>query len=359
MNRSAPSLMTVLLLSAFMVACGNGAGGATTETPSQTTSAASAPLSTADFATRCAQPGVIKCVGFDDVADFNTGTGGTNGAYGQNYGIIPPSGTSDYTRATRDTSVKASGNSALKFTIPSNSGADTSGTWFTNFSKDLAIQFDGNQEFFVQWRQRFSPEFIGTQYDGAGGFKQIIIGTGDQPDKLFSSCSSLELPVHNYYQSGFPVMYNSCAGSSAHGPYDGFYEPLPPYDFKLQNGRDGAGCLYSMKNTSYFPPTGNCFGYVANEWLTFQIQVTIGPRVGDVFQNSYVTLWAARDGKPSELVIKWGPYSLTAGDPATNERYGKVWLLPYNTGKSAAQTHPTAYTWYDELIISRNKIADP
>ena len=161
---------------------------------------------------------MLRCVGFDTASDFSLGSGGANGAYGFNSGILPPSGTSDYTRATRDTGVKASGDSSLRFTIPSNSGSDSSGAYFTNFSNDLSIQFDGNQEFYVQWRQRFSPEFITTQYAGAGGFKQIIVGTGDQPGKVFSSCSSLELPVFNLQQKGFPVMYNSCAGSSSHGP---------------------------------------------------------------------------------------------------------------------------------------------
>jgi hypothetical protein len=89
------------------------------------------------------------------------------------------------------------------------------------------------------------------------------------------------------------------------------------------------------------------------------VQVKIGPRVGDVFQNSYVTLWGAREGRPSELIITWGPYSLNAGNPTDNERYGKVWLLPYNTGKDPSQSHAPAYTWYDELIISRNRVADP
>lgn len=312
-----------------------------------------------DFLARCAKAAVVRCVGFDDAGDFSNGRGGTNGAYGLNSGILPPSGTSDYTRAVRDTSVKASGNSSLRFTIPSNSPSDSSGTFFTNFSEDLSIQFGANQEFFVQWRQRFSPELLGTVYEGGGGFKQIIVGTGDQPGKNYSSCSTLELPVTNYRQAGFPVMYNSCTQSSAHGAYDGFYEPHGPNDFKLQNGRDGAGCLYHGHPNGYFPPKGNCFGYVANEWMTFQMQVKIGPRVGDVFQNSYVTLWAAREGKPSELLIKWGPYSLNAGSSTDNERYGKVWLLPYNTGKSASQAHATAYTWYDELIISRSRIADP
>ena len=302
---------------------------------------------------------MIKCVGFDDAADFSNGSGGANGAYGFNSGIMPPSGTSDYTRATQDTSIKASGNSSIKFTIPAISGSDTSGAWFTNFSKDLSVQFDSGQEFFVQWRQRFSPEFISNQYAGGGGFKQAIVGTGDQPGKTpFSSCSSLELPLFNYQQKGFPVMYNSCSGSASHGPYDGFYQPFNQYDYKLQNGRGSPYCLYSQSGSGYFAPNGNCFGYVANEWITFQMQVKLGTRTGNEFVGSYVNLWMAREGKPSELVIQWGPYNLSAGDAATNERYGKVWFLPYNTGKSAGTSYPVAYTWYDELVISTKKIAD-
>ena len=312
-----------------------------------------------DFARRCAQPGVVRCIGFDDAADFNTGKGGINGAYGLDSGILPPSGSSDYTRASRDNSMSASGPSSLRFTIPALSSADTSGAYFANFSKDLSVQFGAGDEFFVQWRQRFSPEFLETKYVGGGGFKQIIVGTGDQPGRTFSSCSSLELPVFNYAQNGFPVMYNSCSGSSSHPAYDGFYERFGGSDFKLQNGRPAPGCLYSQKSAGYFAPSGNCFGYTANEWMTFQMQVKLGARVGDEFKDSYVTLWMAREGKPSELVIQWGPYNLTAGSPAANERYGKVWLLPYNTGKSSSTAYPTAYTWYDELVISKNKIADP
>lgn len=312
-----------------------------------------------DFATRCAQPGVVKCVGFDDPADFNTGRGGTSGAYRQNAGIFPPSGTSDYTRATRDTSTFASGSSSLKFTIPPNAGADTSGSYFTNFSKDLSVQFGANSEFYVQWRQRFSSEFVNTKYAGGGGWKQVIIGAGDSPGAFEPSCTPLEIVVQNLNHRGFPAMYNSCTGSTSHGPYHPFDEPHGAYDFKLQNGRPSPHCLYSQGKSSYFPPEGNCFGYVANEWMTFQVQIKTGPRVGDEFVDSHVTLWVAREGKPSEAVITWGPYNLSAGWSRDDLKFGKVWLLPYNTGKSASASHPTAFTWYDELIISRYRIADP
>jgi hypothetical protein len=93
--------------------------------------------------------------------------------------------------------------------------------------------------------------------------------------------------------------------------------------------------------------------------MTFQIKIKTGPRVNDEFASSFVELWIAREGQPSQMVINWGPYYLSAGSPAEDQKYGKVWLLPYQTAKDPTQVHPTAFTWYDELIISRNRIADP
>ncbi|MGE5522225.1 MAG: hypothetical protein ACM3SS_00810 [Rhodospirillaceae bacterium] len=294
---------------------------------------------------------MVKCVGFDSATDID----GRDGARaGITIGAAAPE---------LDASLRASGNSSLKFTIPSNSGPDTSGSYFTNFADDLSVQFGENQEFFIQWRQRFSRELLHTKYDGGGGWKLAVIGTGDRPRKPYASCTALTVVVNSYYQNGFPVLYNSCTGSTSHGPYDGFYQSIVGFagaDFRLQNARRSPYCLYSQARTaSFFPPDGNCFGYVADEWMTFQLRIKTGPRVKDEFANSYVTLWIARENSPSELVIDWGPYNLTAGDPADRQMFGKIWLTPYHTGKSAAQAHPTAYTWYDELIVSRARIPDP
>ena len=267
-----------------------------------------------------------------------------------------------------DSTVKASGNSSIKFTIPSNSAANSSGAYWANFSPDLLTQFGGNSDFYVQWRQRFSPEFLNTVYAGGGGWKQAIIGTGDKPGcttststNCSSSCTALETVTTQTLQRGFAQMYNSCTGSSVNPPpYYGFDEPFGSMDFKLQNARPSPFCLYSqLRSGTQFPPTGNCFGYFANEWMTFKVRITTGPRVNDVFTNSFVRLWIGREGQPSELAILWGPYDLAAGPNGENQSYGKVWLLPYNTGKDPSQSHPTAYTWYDELIISTQDIADP
>ena len=317
------------------------------------------PSSAVDFATRCQDSAVVRCVGFDQQSDIN-------GGYGDVQGITPGE-----TTPNLDTSVMASGGGSLRLTIPSNSGANTSGTFFTNFSDDLSVQFGGNQQFFIQWRQRFTAEFINTYYNGGGGWKQIIIGTGDKPGctastsangQCYSSCTALETVVQNVYHRGFPQMYNSCTGSSSHGAYDAFSESFNSYDFKLQNARGAPYCLYSQGNTnpsSYFPSQGNCFGYFPGEWMTFQVGITTGPRQGDEFVNSNIKLWMAREGQPSELVMDYGPYNLTAGSQSANQQFGKVWLLSYNTDKNPSQSHATAYTWYDELIISRARIADP
>jgi hypothetical protein len=361
------TLLLVLVLALAFTACGgaddmvSAAGsapvsGAPPAPPSPPApSPPPPPLGSQDFATRRAQPGVLRSVGFDAVSDIT-------GAYGDNSGITTGAATPSF-----DNSVKASGAGSLKFTIPPFSGADSSGTYFTNFSSDLLLQFGENQEFYVQWRQRFSPEFLNTVYAGGGGWKQIIISTGDKPGctrsssasgLCYSSCTELETVANNPNQLGFPQMYNSCAGSSWHGAFEGLYEPFGASDFKLQNARVSPYCLYSQSGAGHFPPAGNCFAYVANEWMTFQIRIQTGPRNNDGWTGSRVTLWVARENQPSELVID-RPIVLNAGSAAADQKFGKVWLLPYNTGKSSAQDHPTAFTWYDELIISRTRIADP
>ena len=114
-----------------------------------------------------------------------------------------------------------------------------------------------------------------------------------------------------------------------------------------------------------------CVKFHADEWMTFQIHI----KVGNWNQwNSTVQLWVARDGSPSQLVVDC---SSTALKPCDNRRdnaarngwylynsdsrykIGKVWLMPYHTNKDPKQVTATAYTWYDDLIISTIKIADP
>ncbi len=373
--------------------------------------AASAPrVRAADFPTRCAAPGVIKCVGFDQASDIAGTWGDNHGAWGGakrcsvNTAVacssnadcsgLTPSGQTCVTSPVLDTTIKASGSSSLKFTFPSNSGSGAAGQYFTNFSADLATQFGENSDFYVQWRQRFSTEYMNTNMASTSGqgIKQIIIGSGDKAGcnsttgnhcsnnagiscsddspclpngtcdiVCASSCSYLEVVVQDTYKRGYPQMYNSCFGSTSHGAYDPWQEPYGGSDYKNQNAMPSPYCL------NYDPSGTNCVRYYPNEWLTYQVHIHTGPRRTtanyDEWSNSHVDLWIAREGQPSVKVMDWvvgsRTYALSAGPLASDLKFGKVWLLPYITDKDASQIHTPVSIWYDELIISTQKIADP
>lgn len=282
------------------------------------------------FALRCAQPGVVRCVSLDDgnqIPDLSWAAVGERqgrGAMGLVLGSEPgPAPELDCTVAVNGC--------ALRFTIASRSGPGAAGSWFVNFSDDFQQRFGEGGEFYVQWRQRFSPAFLDTRYDG-GGWKQAIIGEGDRPGyapdgKVVWSCTQLELVVVNQNLNGYPRMYHSCGGK------DEQYEPLLTY-----RARE----------------------YAADEWMTFQVRVQIGTwyrNDGNYHRDSTVELWVAREGGASTRAVLADHYDIANTEPGA--MYGKLWLLPYHTGKNPEQEHPVAYTWYDEVIISRRPIPDP
>jgi len=264
----------------------------------------------------------------------------------------------------------ASGGS-LKFTIPTNSGAGASGQWFTNFTPNLLTQIGALGNLYIQWRQRFSSVFLNTVYAPASGWKTTIIGVGDQPGSGCSaqtsvpcapSCTTNDVVVQNTFLRGFPQMYNSCTGSASHGPYFPFERTADfgnGIDISFQD-MPAPYCLYSQGLTNpktFFPPAGNCYPFVADEWMTFQVHIATGPWVNGEYQNSLVELWVARANQAPVKVFNF-TINLSAGN-SPGEPYGKIWLLPYHTDKDASQATAVGYTWYDELIISTQKIAEP
>jgi hypothetical protein len=328
-----------------------------------------------NFAARCALPGVVRCVGFDDPSVLA-------GTWGDESGSLPGS----QTKPTLDGVVRlGTQGSSLHFRVGSSS-ANAGGSWFTNFSSDRKTQFDSGATFWVQWRQRFDATWVAMNLASYGnaGWKQAIIGAGDKPGcnstntvnvdnggLCTSSCTALEVVVQNVNHRGFPVMYNSCTGSTSTqngrtpggtSAYYPFEEPFGQYDFKLQNAMPAPYCLYSQGKVDggYFPPKGNCFPYVADEWMTFKVKITVGQRTNDYFKGSHVDLWVAREGKPSVHVFDW-TWDLAAGPADKGLAFGKVWLLPYNTnnGGNNNATVAEANTWYDELIVSGQEIPDP
>jgi hypothetical protein len=297
---------------------------------------------------------------------------------------------------TWDTTHAASGAGSCRIEIPTNSGAASSDIRW-NFSDDGTVRRGANTEFYVQWRQRFSQSMLDTLYDytaGNGGWKQMNISQGDvetnpswdYPNELFpgfgevSSLQPLEIVVNNAGFRFMPSMYHSSLA------FDRFQEPYSG-DFKYQNAIDaGVGVtpdssrfvLWSVEptNVTQLRSLNPGVGYFPDEWMTFQIRLKVGPLGTDTdfwgggsksgFINSEMEMWVARDGQPSVLVHSYTvanglDFVLRRGDGATpsDEEYGKVWFTPFHTAKDPAQTHPSGFTWYDELIISDNKIPDP
>jgi hypothetical protein len=312
----------------------------------------------ADFIARRTASGVVRWWSFDDNSQL-----GTLGASG-NFGIFSNSGNSSYLPVI-DTSVYASGTGSLRFDVPSASFPDAQ--WYGNFSPDYSVRFGQNSKFYVQWRQRFDTNFVNTVFKEADssdqeGIKQLILGPGDVPPVRWGSCEAIHCVTQTYYQSRFPIGYNSCTGTPDRPPYAGFYTTDSPE--RLQNGT-APYCLYPPSTSAPSIPPG-CIGWHANEWMTFEIEITLGPRndVTQEFENSTYRLWIARESQDFALVINWNPsvngyFQLAAGPAVEDQQFGKVWLLPYMTNLDPAFVHPLCQTWYDELIISTEPIVAP
>lgn len=324
--------LSALAAIAAITACADGLGGLDGPAP------APAPLipgktagAAASFEARCAAPEVVRCVSFDspahapDLSWWTVGDGQGRGPMGRiknSRGDLLPE---------RDCTVSVRGCS-LRFTVPTRSGAGASGSWFVNFSDDFSVRFGEGEEFYVQWRQRFSRAFLKTRFRRGGGWKQAIIGEGDRPGyapngKVIWSCTQLELVVQNTNQRGNAQMYHSCGGK------DGQYQPIRQ---------------------------SRSIRYVPDQWMTFQVRVKIGTWYRNdrrYRRDSQVELWVGREGERSARAVAALRYDLANNRPSA--KYGKLWLLPYHSGKDARQEHPAGHIWYDEVIISRAPIPDP
>lgn len=303
-----------------------------------------------DFKQRAHAPGVINAWGFDSTNDTSGSTLAGVAHIDPGSSGVPP---------TLDGATKASGNSALKMTIASQSGANGAGSWSDNFRDNLSRTVGSGGEFYVQWRQRFSSSFLSTNYVSTGnnGWKQMSMSEGDRAGTPVYSCVDIDIPVQNTQMRGIAQMYHSC------GVKDGKYEPLD-----VETG----GFIYPQYgptlNCKYPGPYSEpqCFRYKADQWMTFQARVKVGTwysNNGVYSHDSIVQMWEAAEGQPSVLVMDRSPgsgtgYDLVNLNPSVS-KYGKIWLLPYHTGKDSTQVTPSANVWYDEVIVSTSRINDP
>jgi len=272
-----------------------------------------------DFRTRCQSPAVLVCQGFDSAAIGIAAKWPASGLYPAGDNLLHGAFTS---------SPRASGEGSLRFEILTHTGANAAGFW----RQYIGRSFGEGTTFYVQFRQRFSEEMLKNNW-GDTTWKQVIF------HNRASTCSDVELTTAQYYNTGIPYMYTDCG--SRHLTTN---NSNPPYKFH----QGDYNCWYGHLNTK------DCFFYPANQWVTFYYQVSIG-HWGK--PDSSINAWVGLDGKPLKQWIKMPNFVLRNDHPGQD--YDCVTLLTYMTNKDPGRDLPTAYTWYDDLIVSTEPIAPP
>jgi hypothetical protein len=310
------------------------------------------------FAQKCAQPDVINCFGFDDDAalrfNWPKGTVCDNAFAGKQWydfsasrsGLGNTAATVQNGRCVYpiiDTTVKKSGAGALKFTVPSNSGANSSGYFSEPFRRNsngtfpyISPNSSLGAVMWGQWRQMFDDAFLSTRYvclgGNCGGQKQII-WYGNPPNG--ASSSQLEVTHNNGWQRKVPTMYGQAG-------YD---------DYGVQDVR---GCKWLQldprgTNDSALYTEPPCIRYKPNTWMEFTVRIEV--RGAPNAPESRVQMWV--DGQLAvdnpKAKINWG-----RGD---GDGIGQFLISPYHTRKDPNQVHPVAHTWVDDLIISTQPIS--
>jgi hypothetical protein len=300
---------------------------------------------------------------------------------------IKPTGNGNPRAPAIDLKTKASGSGSLRFTIASSSDANDSGYCQFDFTPDNSVQFGEGDSFFVQYRVRFSCELLFVDCNpksptykaerrryrvlgrppgtAAGGFKVSILGEGDDARLRYptSSCTLLELAIVNTRQLGIIGGYHSCGWYLGHTEYYGYRRGNGLFDVQPTGRRgrvEGGRHCWNLDLDSGHTvdrASKDCVLWWADEWMTVTQEVTIGhwaTQSKDPARSSNYRLWVSREGGPPILVFD---HDLNLRMPeAPFLKYGKIWLLPYHTNKDPVETHPEAYMWFDELIVSRAPI---
>lgn len=294
------------------------------------------------FAERCSGPGVLVCEGFDKPESFVPARWPNSGLYP---GSCP---TCDY----RDSSIKASGTSSYRMEIPSKGGQRPAGNWAQHFGK----AFGPGSTFYVQYAFRADSNWL-MNWD-------VVVGSWPKLSIFHNwsggTCAMEEITVSDLRGSGAPTMYGECGGTvfatyldgrtpdpKSNTPYliqQGFTDPPPTAGYACHNYDPKPGPPY----------TGQCFYFQADTWFTLYWKI----HVGDWGQpNSSVEGYIGTTGGQLRKFINAINWTLNSNNPR-DSGFDSVTLTQFMTNATAAE-HPTAYVWYDDLIVSKERIPPP
>ena len=284
-------------------------------------SSISNPGESRSFAERCRGKAVLVCEGFDDPGEFLVATWPGSGLY-------PGSCRScDF----RDTSIKASGASSYRMQIPGRSSDRPAGNWVQRFDQ----VFGAHSTFYVSFSFRVDHNWLAIDW-------RKVLNTAPKivifHNLKGGTCAQTEITTRYDQSPGYPIAYVECG---ARGLYTN--SGNPPYllqqgDYQCWWGEQGA--------------TGKCWDFHPDEWETFYYKISIGTWGKP---DSAIEAWVAREG---HVLQKWLdlPKFVLHSDSAG---FDALTLTQYMTNKNPAIDHPSAYVWYDDLIVSSEPIPPP
>jgi hypothetical protein len=330
-----------------------------------------------DFKTNCYKANVVHCNGFDSVND-TTGTYDVFTGYTKFQGIATGQ-SGAYGDPSLDCTIKL-GNCSLQLVTGANSGANAGGSFTTSFRDDSSKTFGANDEFYIQWRERWSPCLLYTGANDAactanglannwtnrriyannlgsnGGWKLLTLNEATRADHTtVLSHGDIALATQDTDQRGFLEWYEYGFTGIEDNSETTFGGQLY---LQWNNGNvDGVSCIYPGP----FVEPG-CKRWRPDQWVT--IQLHIKPNGGWNTEGlGTFEMWYALEGQPAIKVLEKTPavgQGTNFGNTDTvNSRFGQYLLENYHTGKDPAETNPIAYTWFDNVIVSTSRIADP
>ncbi len=287
--------------------------------------------------------------------------------YGGDYGFFLNAGEVGSTAAVVD-------DGAIKLTTATNSDSGAAGQLYANFSADRLTHFGASTTFSVQWQMKFNRQMIQpfTTVSGPGneeGFKQMIMSVGDPAGTCTTSSTGTcttsnsfnqSIVMQNVFGRGWPRWYYYIDTGSPLQPMED--SSTFPGDITWQNQRPSPYCLYSQRNNT--PPSPGCFKYATgftdpagtnmadiSKWATVTMKFNVGTYSAGpppVFTNTRMRSYWAWQGESEQFL-----HDYTANFGALNtDGWGKIWLLPYITGKSHDAVHETGYVWYKNFIVA-------
>jgi hypothetical protein len=317
-----------------------------------------------DYARRCNAPGVVRCQGFDNAADYTIRTSGV-GAY---------AGDGGFDGTDCDTSIKTSGPCALRFTLPAGRAtSDIAGSWLdctrSTCGVGLASGFTQGQTFYISYRERASATMVSNlaswqQTSGGTGWKSLIVHGTDSSGQP-RTCDNIEITTTTWLDSGTgtQIWYTECGNRGAYANNAGAQSNAGPW---IQQGSpalpasvtSGFRCDFNNQVIG----TGNGIGcwrwQWANEWIAYLWKVTI---VDFTTNSGTIQTWIARDGGTTWLPVinMVGNFRFQVGSfGASNATFNRVTFTPYMTNLSVAASQD-ANLWFDEFIVSTEPIDLP